>query len=83
VHDVLREHVRDLARMELGHYAVLVAVHARLHASGIPVLVLKGTALRSWLHPQPYLRESSDIDQLFASREAAMCAVAPSFRALR
>ena len=35
----------------------------------IPVLVLKGLALGAWLYPQPYFRESSDIDLLFSSRD--------------
>ncbi len=72
----LFERARELAKMELGQHAALVAVLARLHAAGIPVLVLKGTALRCWLYPEPHLRESSDLDLLFATREQAMAAVA-------
>jgi hypothetical protein len=67
---------RRLAMMELGQHAALVAVLDRLRAAAIPVLVLKAAALRCWLYPQPHLRESSDIDLLFATREAAMAAVA-------
>jgi hypothetical protein len=45
-------------------------VLALLHAAGIPVLLLKGSALAWWLYPSPHLRECSDVDLLFASREA-------------
>lgn len=47
-----------------------------LHAAGIPVLVLKGTALGRWLYPAAYLRECSDIDLLFPSRAHAEQAAA-------
>ena len=39
--------------------------------SGTRALLLKGNALGLWLYPQPYLRVTSDIDLLFASREDA------------
>ncbi|MEO5566091.1 MAG: nucleotidyltransferase family protein [Luteimonas sp.] len=42
----------------------------------LPVLVLKGTALAQWLYPESYLRESSDIDLYFASRQDAQRAAA-------
>ena len=74
--DALIAETRQLAMMELGQHAALVAVLATLHAAAIPVLMLKGTALRCWLYPAPHLRESSDIDLLFASRADAMAAVA-------
>ncbi|WP_159015892.1 nucleotidyltransferase family protein [Cognatiluteimonas profundi] len=45
-------------------------VLAVLAAAGIPVLLLKGSALAWWLYPAPHLRECSDIDLLFASRDA-------------
>ena len=67
---------RRLAKMELGQHTALIAVLARLRVERIPVLVLKGAALRCWLYPKPHLRESSDLDLLFASREGAMAAVA-------
>ena len=44
--------------------------------AGIPVLLLKGLALAAWLYPHSYLRESSDIDLLFAGREDAERAAA-------
>ncbi len=37
----------------------------------LPLLVLKGLALGQWLYPAPYLRECSDIDLYFASRDDA------------
>ena len=67
---------RDLAKTELRQHAALAAILARLNAAGIPVLVLKGTALRRWLYPEPYLRESSDIDLLLPTRQQAMAAAA-------
>lgn len=73
--DALTSEARQLAMMELGQHTALAGVLAILHAAAIPVLVLKGTALRCWLYPQPHLRESSDIDLLFASRADAMAAV--------
>lgn len=46
-----------------------------LAAAGIPVLLLKGSALAWWLFPAPYLRECGDIDLLVASREQARLVV--------
>jgi len=45
---------------------------ATLTAAEIPVLLLKGSALAWWLYPAPHLRECSDIDLLFASRDAVV-----------
>ena len=45
---------------------------ATLAAADSPVLLLKGSALAWWLYPSPNLRECSDIDLLFASRDAVM-----------
>ncbi len=42
-----------------------------LAETGLRALLLKGNALALWLYPQPYLRATSDIDLLFASREEA------------
>jgi hypothetical protein len=49
---------------------------ALLDGAGIPVLLLKGSALAWWLYPSPHLRECSDVDLLFASREAVAQAAA-------
>lgn len=70
----LLEAARGLAGGALAQQATLSAVLGRLQEVGLPVMVLKGTALRTWLYPAPYLRECSDIDLLFASREAAFAA---------
>jgi hypothetical protein len=43
-------------------------VLARLEQAGLPVLLLKGSALAYWAYPSPYLRECGDIDLLFRSR---------------
>jgi len=43
--------------------------------AGMPVLLLKGSALAWWLYPTAYLRECGDIDLLFSSREQAEEAV--------
>jgi hypothetical protein len=45
-------------------------VLAVLAEAGIPVLLLKGSALAWWLYPAPHLRECSDIDLLLSSRQA-------------
>ncbi len=47
-----------------------------LQAGGIPVLLLKGSALGYWLYPQAFLRECSDIDLLLPSQDAATQAAA-------
>lgn len=41
---------------------------ARFAQAGLPVLLLKGSALAYWAYTSPYLRECSDIDLLFRSR---------------
>ena len=64
--------VRGQAAAGLGLLARLRAVLQCLHQAGIPVLVLKGVALGQWLYPAPYLRESSDVDLLLASRDDAL-----------
>jgi len=46
-------------------------VSAALDEAGFQTLLLKGPAFARWLYPQPYLRISSDIDLLFASRSEA------------
>jgi len=46
-------------------------VSAALDEAGFQALLLKGPAFARWLYPQPYLRISSDIDLLFASRSEA------------
>ena len=71
----LMTELRGLAAVELAHRAVLVQVLSVLAAAKIRVLVLKGIALGEWLYPAPHLRESSDIDLLFATRDDALAAV--------
>ena len=44
--------------------------------AGLPVLLLKGSALAYWLYPQPFLRECSDIDLLLPTRADAEQAAA-------
>lgn len=46
-------------------------VLGRMAASGIPGLLLKGSALAHWAYPQAHLRACSDIDLLLASRRSA------------
>lgn len=76
LHLPLRELRRERAMGALARRGRLRAVLQRLQVAGIPVLVLKGTALAEWLYPAPYLRESSDVDLLFASQEDALRAAA-------
>ena len=68
--------VRQQAAAALGVQARLRAVLDALQQARIPVLVLKGVALGQWLYPAPYLRESSDVDLLLASRDDALRAAA-------
>lgn len=68
------------AAQSLYRQAQCRAVLARLDAAGIPALVLKGAALAYWAYPEPYLRESGDIDLLLPSAqdtERAVAAIAP------
>ena len=56
--------------------SLLVAAETRrilaaLGDAGLPVLLLKGSALGHWLYARPELRETSDIDLLFRSRADA------------
>ena len=44
------------------------SILVRLNQIGIPVLLLKGSALAYWAYASPYLRECCDIDLLFRSR---------------
>lgn len=68
---------RGSAAAHLALEAEARRVLAVLYQAGIPVLVLKGLALGQWLFSAPYLRESSDIDLLFATRaDAERAAVA-------
>ena len=71
-----QEWIRGQAAAELGRRKHLRAVLARLDAANIRTLLLKGTALAQWLYPAPYLRESSDVDLLLASRDDALRAAA-------
>lgn len=72
IRDALGQQARGLAMAELAQRGMLVKVLAALEAAGIRVLVLKGAALRAWLYPAPWLRESSDLDLLFRDRKSAL-----------
>jgi len=72
----LMERTRDLAKMELRQRAVLVAVLARLHAAGIPVLGLRGSAFLGWLFPEAYLGGLSAFDLRFQIRRKGAGAAA-------
>lgn len=49
-------------------------VLARFAQAGLPVLMLKGSALAYWAYPAPHLRRCADVDLLFASRDNALAA---------
>ena len=51
-------------------------VLARLKAAGLPLLLLKGSALAYWAYPEPHLRHCQDVDLLFATRADALAAAA-------
>lgn len=62
---------RQAAVYALFRKAELQKVAGVLARSGIKALLLKGNALGEWLYPEPFLRVTSDIDLLFASRAHA------------
>ncbi|MBN8491247.1 MAG: nucleotidyltransferase family protein [Burkholderiales bacterium] len=72
VHQSSQDWTRGQAAAELGRRARLQALLGCLQQAGVGTLVLKGAALARWLYPAPYLRESSDVDLLFASRSDAL-----------
>ena len=76
VRQLCRAWTTEQAAAELGRRVRLKAVLALLDQAGIPVLVLKGAALAHWLYPTPSLRESYDVDLLFADRADAERAAA-------
>ena len=72
VRQLCQDWTRGQSAAELGRRARLKAVLACLDRAGVEVLVLKGTALGHWLYPAPSMRESSDVDLLFADRAEAL-----------
>lgn len=62
-----RQHVA----WQLWQEAAIRGVLPILDSAGVRVLLLKGAAVGQWLYAEPWLRESSDIDLLFASRNDA------------
>jgi hypothetical protein len=70
----------DAARADVARLMVRQAearrVLARFAAAGLPVLLLKGSALAYWAYPEPHLRSCADVDLLFASRDQALAAAA-------
>ncbi len=74
-----REHIAQLARKKsqqsLMREAECRRILSRLHAEGIQVLLLKGSALAYWAYPSAHLRDCSDIDLLFSSYEEAQKAI--------
>lgn len=74
----VHEAFADAARGEVARLMVRQAearkVLARLAEAGLPVLLLKGSALAYWAYPEPHLRHCSDVDLLLASREQALAA---------
>jgi hypothetical protein len=78
VPESVRELFTDAARAEVAQFMVRQAearrVLARLAEAGLPVLLLKGSALAYWAYPEPHLRHCVDVDLLFASRADAVAA---------
>lgn len=74
--EVFSTAARAAAATGLARQAECRRVCRMLTAADLQPLVLKGLALGAWLYPQQYLRESSDIDLLFASRADAERAAA-------
>jgi len=80
VPEPVRRAVADAARGEVARMLIRQAearrVLARLEGAGLPVLLLKGSALAYWAWPLPHLRDCADVDLLFADRAAALAAAA-------
>ncbi len=72
--DRLAEIERNEVASELFRLAEARAALSCLQGAGIPVLVLKGTALAYSLYPEPYLRPRTDTDLLFQDAKAAEAA---------
>ncbi len=62
----LRRRAKQQAQWELSHRAAVADLLDRFDAAGIPVLLLKGTALAYSLYPEPSLRVRGDTDLLVA-----------------
>ncbi len=65
-----RQAYQDVA-VEMARVVELREVLAALAGAGLPVLLLKGAALAYTLYPEPHLRDRSDTDLLFPSRDEA------------
>lgn len=63
--------VHQEVAVELARTVELRAVLAALAQAGLPVLLIKGSALAHTLYPQPYLRSRCDTDLLVPSRAEA------------
>ncbi len=63
--------VQQEVAVELARTVALRAVLAALAQAGLPVLLIKGSALAHTLYPQPYLRSRCDTDLLVPSRADA------------
>ncbi|MBZ0087673.1 MAG: nucleotidyltransferase family protein [Thermomonas sp.] len=68
--DALQAHARGLAAQWLLRVTDLRQIEQALGATGVRVVLLKGSALALWLYPQPHLRMGGDIDLLLESRAA-------------
>jgi hypothetical protein len=66
---------RNRAAQSLFRERQIREILGRLEHAGLPVLLLKGTALAYWAYATPYQRECSDVDLLFRSRADADRAV--------
>lgn len=69
---------RDQAALSLYQTSQCRRILACLEQAGLPVLVLKGTALAQWAYASPHLRARGDIDLLLRSRadvDRAICAL--------
>jgi hypothetical protein len=74
VRQVFSEAVRsEVARLMVRQAAARKALD-RCAQAGLPVLMLKGSALAYWAYPEPHLRSCADVDLLFASRDQALAA---------
>lgn len=74
--DALHHRRMQRSAWELSHVAAIRQALDHLAAAGIPVLVLKGTALAYSVYPDPALRERGDTDLLIRPADVSAAATA-------
>lgn len=74
--DLFSQAARGEAAQSMLRQAEARRILMQFSEAGLPVLLLKGSALAWWVYPAPHLRRCADVDLLFASRDDALAAAA-------